>query len=521
MEAWLIILITIFISLLLRAILNRRSFACKEPSPTLPPGPVNIPIISNILLLRSTFSELEPALRKLHKKHGPMVTLYFLSRPSIFISDRSLTHQALIESGALFADRPQASTVGKIISCNQHNVNSSTYGPTWRLLRRNLTAEILHPSRIKSYTHARKWVLQILIESLISNSKTGEPVRVVDHFQHAMFCLLVLMCFGDKLNQEQIKEIETVQRRLLLGVDGRFNILNFWPNLTRVLLHKLWKEFFQVFEDQQNVLVRLIRARKKVKEERLSKSKEDKEEADNECVLAYVDTLLDLQHPEENRKLTEQEIVGLISEFLDAGTDTTFTALQWIMANIVKYPHVQEKLFVEIKGVMEDGEEEVKEEDLQKMPYLKAVILEGLRRHPPAHFLLPHTVREDTVLGGFLVPKNATIHFLVAGMGWDPKVWDDPMAFKPERFLSNDNKTGDVFDITGSKEIKMMPFGVGRRICPGLSLAMLHLEYFVANLVWSFEWKAIDGDEVSLEEKQEFTVIMKSPLQAHLYPRKK
>ena len=142
----------------------------------------------------------------------------------------------------------------------------------------------------------------------MSNSKTGEPVSVVDHFQYAMFCLLVLMCFGDKLNQEQIKEIESVQRRLLLGVGGRFNILNFWPNLTRVLLRKRWKEFFQVVEEQDKVLVRLIRSRKKVKEERLSKSEEDKVEADDEYVLAYVDTLLDVQLRKkrgtlQNRKL--------------------------------------------------------------------------------------------------------------------------------------------------------------------------------------------------------------------------
>ncbi|MBA0783092.1 hypothetical protein Gotri_000863 [Gossypium trilobum] len=516
METWFIIFITITVSLLLRALFNLLSFTSKTPSQILPPGPANFPIITNILWLRRTFSELEPILRNLHKKLGPMVTLNLLSRPTIFVSDRSLTYQALIQNGALFADRPEAPTIGKIISCNQHNINSASYGPTWRLLRRNLTAEILHPSRIKSYSHARKWVLQILLDSLMSSSKTGEPVRVLDNFQYAMFCLLVLMCFGDKLNQEEIKEIETVQRRLLLDLGGRFNILNLWPKVTRVLLQKRWKEFYKALEKQERVLVRLIRARKKGKHERSL----NKNGLDDGHILAYVDTLLDLQLPEEKRKLTEKEIVSLSSEFLNGGTDTTSTALQWIMANMVKYPHVQEKLFMEIKGVVGKGEREVKEDDLQKMPYLKAVILEGLRRHPPGHFLLPHTVREDTVLGGYLVPKNATINFLVAEMGWDTKVWEDPMAFKPERFLSN-NKSGEVvFDITGSREIKMMPFGVGRRICPGLALAILHLEYFVANLVFNFQWRAMDGDDVSLEEKQEFTVVMKTPLRAHIYPRK-
>nr|POF27492.1 cytochrome p450 89a9 [Quercus suber] len=105
---------------------------------------------------------------------------------------------------------------------------------------------------------------------------------------------------------------------------------------------------------------------------------------------------------------------------------------------------------------------------------------------------------------------------MVAEMGWDSRVWEDPMEFKPERFLSGDD---GVFDITGSREIKMMPFGAGRRICPASGLAILHLEYFVANLVLNFEWKAVDGNEVDLSEKLEFTMVMTNPLKAHLSPR--
>lgn len=163
----------------------------------------------------------------------------------------------------------------------------------------------------------------------------------------------------------------------------------------------------------------------------------------------------------------------------------------------------------------------MKEEDLGKLPYLKAVILEGLRRHPPGHFMLPHAVKEDTTLENYFIPKNGIVNIYAVEMGWDPQVWEDPMAFKPERFMNDDG--GEVastkFDITGSKEIKMMPFGVGRRICPGATLAMLHLEYFVANLVWKFEWKAVEGEEVDLSEKMEFTIVMKKPLKAQIHPR--
>ncbi|RVW21604.1 Cytochrome P450 89A2 [Vitis vinifera] len=155
------------------------------------------------------------------------------------------------------------------------------------------------------------------------------------------------------------------------------------------------------------------------------------------------------------------------------------------------------------------------------MPYLKAVILEGLRRHPPAHFLLPHSVTQDTTLEGFAIPKNTLVNFMVADMGWNPKIWDDPMAFKPERFMNSKGNGVEAFDVTGRKEIRMIPFGAGRRICPGYELAILHLEYFVANLVLNFEWRAVDGDEVDLSEEQGFTVEMKNPLQVHLSPRRK
>uniref|UniRef100_A0A2N9HK21 Cytochrome P450 n=1 Tax=Fagus sylvatica TaxID=28930 RepID=A0A2N9HK21_FAGSY len=463
METWLIIVITLCISALLNLLINPKV----SKNNKLPPGPFTIPILGNFLLLLRKSSEVEPILRKHHAKYGPIITLRISFRPFIFIANHTLAHKSLVQNGAIFADRPPALLIDKLISRNQHNINTAFYGPTWRLLRRNLISEILHPSRVKSYSRARKWVLDILLNRLLSQSESGDPVIVKDHLQYSMFCLLVLMCFGDKLGETQIKEIEDVHRRLLLR-SNRFNILNIWRSLGKIIFRKRWQEFYDLMRDQEAVLMPLIEARRKVKQERLSKAKEDKDD-DDEFVVSYVDTLLDLELPEEKRKLQEGEMVTLCSEFLNGGTDTTSTTL-----------------------AVDHGEfeNEVKEEDLNKMPYLKAVVLEGLRRHPPAHFVLPHAVTEDVVLDGYLVPKNAALNFMVAEMGWDPKVWEDPMAFKPERFLSGGGDGGgEVFDITGSREIQ-------------------------DDAVW-----AVDGDEVDLSEKQEFTIAMKYPLKAHLSRR--
>ncbi|GAA0149158.1 oxygenase [Lithospermum erythrorhizon] len=516
METWFLVICTLCVCALLKSLINILVPHRKINENKLPPSGPKVPLIGNLWLLRKSFSDIELILRDLKNKKGPIFTFWFSSNPAIFISSHSLAHKALVQNGSVFSNRPKAPPISKVFGSNQHNISSASYGPTWRILRRNLTSEILHPSRIKSYSSARKWVLEIIVGRL--KTMSHEPVKVMDHFQYAMFCLLALMSFGDKLDENQIKKIEDIQRNMLLKFGG-LNLLNLFPKLGKIIFRKKWKALLQLRQDQEDVLVPLIEARIEAKR----RNNEGKNFEGN--IVAYVDSLVDLQLPDEKRKLNMGEIVSICSEFLNAGTDTTATALQWIMANIVKFPEIQEKVYKEISQVvggaqLEDGF--VSEEDLQKMPYLKAVVLEALRRHPPGHFVLPHSVSEEVEFEGYVIPKNGTVNVMVAELGWDPNVWEKPMEFKPERFLnSSNNLDHEGFDITGSREIKMMPFGAGRRICPGFSLALLHLEYFVANLVWCFKWEPVDGDtsSVDLSEKQEFTVVMKNPLQARIFPR--
>ncbi|GFQ05531.1 cytochrome p450 89a2 [Phtheirospermum japonicum] len=495
MEVWFIFIVSLCISALVKFICSLLLSSTKKKN--LPPGPTSIPLIGNLIWLCKPISDLEFVLRSLKPRYGPLITLMIGHRPFIFVGSRSIAHRALIGSGGAFSDRPAPTPTQRIFNKTGIAISSSLYGPTWRLLRRNLMHEILHPSRVRLYSTSRRRALSVLVNPLRSDSSS--PVRLTDHFRYAMFCLLVLMCFGDdNVEENQIKEMEGVLRSLLLG-SRRFNVLNMWPRLGKIVFRKRWKELIQLRQDWDKVLIPLIRA--------CLQSNLTIRKTDHEVAVAYVDTLVDLQIPGEvygSRKLDEDEMVGLCTEFLSAGTDTTSATLQWIMANLVKYPRIQDKLYQEI----------IQEDDLQKMPYLKAVVLEALRRHPPGHFVLPHKVtRADVELDGYAIPENAVVNFMVADMGWDPQVWEDPMEFKPERFL------GETFDVTGSREIKMMPFGAGRRICPASALALLHLEYFVANLIWNFEWTSPQGHEIDLSEKQEFSTVMKNPLHACISPR--
>ncbi|KAK7846524.1 cytochrome p450 89a9 [Quercus suber] len=156
METWFIILVSLCISALLKFLLNLTTNNKVSENNKLPPGPHTIPLIGNFLWLRKPFSELELIIHKLHAKYGPIITIYVGFRPAIFVADRSLAHKALVQNGAVFADRPTPPPTDAVISSNQHNISSAYYGPTWRLFRRNLSSEIFHPSRVKSYCRSRK-----------------------------------------------------------------------------------------------------------------------------------------------------------------------------------------------------------------------------------------------------------------------------------------------------------------------------------------------------------------------------
>uniref|UniRef100_A0A0A9DAY4 Uncharacterized protein n=1 Tax=Arundo donax TaxID=35708 RepID=A0A0A9DAY4_ARUDO len=480
----------------------------------LPPGPPSLPLLGSVVWLTNSPADVEPLLRRLFERHGPVVSLRVGSRLSVFVADRRLAHAALVERGAALADRPTLASV-RLLGENENTITRASYGPVWRLLRRNLVAETLHPSRVKLFAPARAWVRRVLVEKLGEASGPGSssPPRVVETFHYAMFCLLVLMCFGERLDEPAVRAIAAAQRESLIYISKNMPVFAFLPAVTKHLFRGRLDKVRALRRRLKELFMPLIDARREYKK----RGGEPRKETTFEH--SYVDTLLDIKLPEDgDRPLTDDEIIILCSEFLNAGTDTTSTGLQWIMAELVKNPAIQEKLYNEITATTSDDKEEVSEEDVHNMSYLKAVILEGLRKHPPGHFVLPHKAAEDMEIGGYMIPKGATVNFMVAEMGRDEQEWKNPMQFSPERFLPGGD--GEGVDVTGTKEIKMMPFGVGRRICAGLGVAMLHLEYFVANMVREFEWQEVPSEEVDFAEKSEFTTVMKKPLRPRLVPRR-
>ncbi|XP_062147433.1 cytochrome P450 89A2-like [Alnus glutinosa] len=505
MEVWFIILISLCAYFSIKSLFGLLSSSKKNGSKgKLPPGPRPLPFIGNLLWIPRNAVDLREVINKLSHKYGPILTLTLGSEPLIFITSYSLAQQALVRQGAIFASRPAVLPISVVLSNKRKDIGATPYGPTWRVLRRNLVSEIIHPNKMDAFYPARKRVMETLMSKITQCSKQNEVVHVNDCLHHAVFSLFILMAFGG-ISDEAVKEVEDIQWELLMNY-ADFSIFGFFPRLARLLLRSRYKRYINLLKAQDDIFFPLIKARRKLRQ---LKGKELE-------YVSYTDSLMDLQVPGEEHKLQDDDILSLCSEFINAGADTTTTMLQWTMAHIVKYPDVQAKIYAEIREVLGEGKEEVKEEDLHKLTYLKAVILEVVRIHPPNTSLVPHAVTEDVEFCGYTIPKGTTVNIVTAIIGRDPKHWENPMEFNPDRLLNGSKPAEEVTDLTA---FSMLPFGAGRRMCPGNGLGRLLLEYFIANLVWRFEWKPVDGADVDLSEKEEFLVVMKTKLRAHVTKR--
>lgn len=199
------------------------------------------------------------------------------------------------------------------------------------------------------------------------------------------------------------------------------------------------------------------------------------------------------------------------------GTDTTALLAEWAMAELVLNQDIQRRLRVEIDEVVGD-KDDVTDADVARMSYLQAVVKETLRVHPPGPLLSWARLSTSDVQlnNGMVVPTNTTTMVNMWAITHDPKVWEEPLLFKPERFMRS-NGGADV-DVRGV-DLRLAPFGAGRRVCPGRNLGLVTVSLWVATLVRQFEWIEDHANPVDLSEVLKLSCEMKSPLKVVAIPR--
>ncbi|GER28922.1 cytochrome P450 [Striga asiatica] len=463
-------------------------------NPKLPSGPPGHPVVGNLFQVAFSGKQFFEYARDLIPIYGPIFTLRMGSRTIIVVASASLAHEALIEKGPVFATRPSENPTRTIFSSNKFTVNAALHGPVWRSLRRNMVHNMLAPARVRDFQTVRESAMDTFVSRLRSEASESKEsaVWVLKNARFAVFCILLEMCFGVEMDDCTIERVDRVMRDVLLALKPRLD--DYFP-LLGPFFPKQRTRVRDVRKRQIETLVPLIEKRRKFSQG-----------------FAYLDTLFDLKV--EGREATEEELVTLCSEFLNGGTDTTATAIEWAVARMIESPEIQTRLYEEIVSAL--GVRKVEEKDVEQLPYLNAFVKELLRKHPPTYFLLTHAVTERTNLAGYDIMPGANVEFFSQAISDDPNVWDNPERFDPDRFF----KGREEADITGVTGVKMMPFGAGRRICPGLAMGTLHISLMLARMVQEFEWSACpDGAKIDFSERLIFTVVMKNSLRAKIKPR--
>ncbi|KAH0676842.1 hypothetical protein KY285_024643 [Solanum tuberosum] len=384
-------------------------------------------------------------MRELRQKYGPIFTLRMGTRTMIIISNADLVHEALVQKGQVFASRPRENPTRTVFSCDKFTVNAAVYGPVWRSLRKNMVQNGLSSIKLKEFRAVRKSAMDKMIEKIRAEAEANDGVVwVLKNARFAVFCILLAMCFGVEMDEKTIEMIDQMMKSVLIALDPRLD--DYLPILSP-FFSKQRKRAMDVRKQQIETIVPFIEKRKKILE-----SPEIDETA---ASFSYLDTLFDLKIEGRNSAPTKPELVTLCSEFLNGGTDTTATAIEWAI------------------------------------------------------------VTEPAKLGGYDIPTDVNVEIFLPGISDDQNLWSEPEKFDPDRFFLGKEDA----DMTGISGVKMIPFGMGRRICPGLNMATVHVSLMLARLIQEFEWSDPENTRVDFTEKLEFTVVMKNTLRAKIKPR--
>lgn len=188
--------------------------------------------------------------------------------------------------------------------------------------------------------------------------------------------------------------------------------------------------------------------------------------------------------------------------------------VEWAISELLKKPEIIEKATEELDRVIGQNRW-VQEQDIPNLPYIRAICKETMRLHPVAPMLVPRQAREDCKVAGYDIVKGTRVLISVWTIGRDPALWDEPNEFIPERFI------GKAMDVKGH-DFELLPFGAGRRMCPGYSLGLKVIESSLANLLHGFKWKlpnTMKEEDLDMNEIFGLSTPKKLPLEAVVEPR--
>ncbi|KAJ4832771.1 hypothetical protein Tsubulata_048581 [Turnera subulata] len=479
-------LVFIFIlTLAIKFLLNRRKQERK-----LPPSPPAIPIIGHLHLLKQP---LHRTFHSLSQKYGAIVSLRLGSRLAVVVSSPSLVEECFTKNDIVFANRPFFPSA-RHLSYNQTTLGAAPYGDHWRNLRRIASSEIFSPTRLNMFVDVRKDEVKSLLRRLYHVCNKGfVKVKLRPMFMDLSFNIVMRMVAGKRYyGLEQVEEARRF-REILTECFQYTEVsdpADIFPILKAFGFTGVEKKCMSIGHRLDVFLQELVDEHRNKKDGN-----------------AMINRLLDLQqsHPQY---YTDEIIKGLMQVLLLAGTETTATTLEWAMSNMLNHPDVLKKDKEELDTQV--GQHRlIDESDYPNLQYLQRLTCESLRLYPTAPYLVPHLSSDECTIGGYYVPEDTMLFVNAWSIHRDPKLWDDPTKLKPERFGAHQKVESSKF----------LPFGLGRRACPGDGLAKKVMTLTLGALIQCFCWERVNGDEIDMTEKAKISMSKVEQLELMCKPQ--
>ncbi|XP_064957839.1 geraniol 8-hydroxylase-like [Musa acuminata AAA Group] len=501
LSLWMLLSLGVSVLLLLLLLSRATERSSKSRGKRLPPGPTPLPVVGNLFELGD---KPHRSLARLAKVYSPIMTLRLGQVNTVFVSSPEMAREILQENDAVLSSRWIPEAV-RVLAFNEASMVWLPPYQRWRNLRRICKTELFTTRRLDSYRSLRRQKVQELMQYISDSASKGSLVDVgrlafsttLNLISRTIFSVDLADLYGES-SQEFKHVVEGI-----LEEAGRANLSDYFPLLAKLdpqgIRHRSNKYFKRLHEIFDEHIVRRLH------------SKRDGTTARND----FLDELLEHQVQGDGTKFDRQALKCFFSDLFVAGSDTTSSTVEWAMAELLRNPRVMSKVREEIVRVI-GFSREVEEADIGSLPYLQAVVKETLRLHPPVPLMLPRLAEATVELHGYEIPEGTRLLINIWAIGRDSSLWTEPEEFFPERFLNKE------VDFKG-RHFEFIPFGSGRRICPGLPLAYRMVHLMLASMLQRFEWRLPEGKEprdLDMEEKFGLTLIMASPLKAMAVPTK-
>ncbi|CAI0424745.1 unnamed protein product, partial [Linum tenue] len=441
-----------------------------------------------------------------NKKYGPIFSLTLGARNVVVVSSPSLAEECLKQYDVVFANRPHSILGWKILAYNYTSIGAAPYGPHWRNLRRLSAVELLSAPRLNSFLHVRTDEVTRLVNGLVADVSAGSGFGKVEmklRLVGLSMNMVMRMVTGKRYfgtSEEEKEEGEEFKELIMeaFELSGTSKPVDFLPLLKWVDFNGLEKKmdaFFQGLIDDH-------------RSSRLQREEEEQEDGVGSLSRKMmIDTMLTLQES-ETENYSDDIIKGQVMSLILAGTDTTAATIEWGMSLLLNHPEILDKARAEIDNAVGNNRL-VQESDCIDLPYLQCIISETFRLYPVGPLLIPHQSSEDCTVGGYFVSKETMLFVNTWAIHRDPTVWKDPTRFWPERHSEAE-----------ANAYQLLPFGAGRRSCPGIALANRTVSVALGTLIQCFEWKRVGEELLDMTEGPGLTMPKLEPLEALCKPRK-